>query len=106
MKKGVFYTKAELDWLFPSASDRDSFSCTLDMRVVSILFPTSQLLKLPTSTIPVSKVFLVFTGTCVCEMNSMCYLNLPGVVGYDEAQQYDCRQADETLQGQRIHGAL
>lgn len=34
------------------------------------------------------------------------YLDFPCVVGNDEAQQYDCRQADQTLQGQRIHGAL
>jgi len=34
------------------------------------------------------------------------YLNLPCVVGYDETQQDDCGQADQTLQGQGIHGAL
>lgn len=28
------------------------------------------------------------------------------MVGDDEAQQDDCGQADQTLQGQRVHGAL
>lgn len=34
------------------------------------------------------------------------YLNLSCVVGYDESQQDDCGQADQTLQCQRVHGAL
>lgn len=36
----------------------------------------------------------------------MLYLNLPRMVGYDEAKQYDGGQADQTLQGQGVHGAL
>lgn len=44
----------------------------------------------------------VFTGRQVW----VFYLDFPCMVGNDEAQQYDCRQADQTLQGQRIHGAL
>lgn len=36
----------------------------------------------------------------------MFYLNLPRVVSYDEPQQDDSGQADQTLQGQRVHGAL
>lgn len=36
----------------------------------------------------------------------MFYLNLPRVVSNDEPQQDDSGQADQTLQGQRVHGAL
>lgn len=47
----------------------------------------------------------VFTGRSVV-VRVVFYLDFPCMVGNDEAQQYDCRQADQTLQGQRIHGAL